>query len=127
MRSEAKLSIAILALCTGGLAASQVFLPYRSVRDAPITKFEQADLDLMRGTLSKALDDEANGTAYVWTNPGTESSGTITVASDPKGRALCRLARIENRHKALKSEEGYIFCKSQAEGRKWDLMEPWPG
>ncbi|HEY2256450.1 MAG TPA: hypothetical protein VGI11_12500 [Variovorax sp.] len=101
---------------------------FNSIRETPITQFGKADMDLMTQTVYRTLDSGADGVTVKWDNPATESSGSITPDKDPQGRKGCRLAQIENRHKSLRSEGGYIFCKSdnKTKGPPWKLVSPWP-
>ena len=86
------------------------------LRDAPAASFSKADIQLMVDTLHGALDSQADGKPVTWENAAAGNSGSITPAKDPKGRAACRLARIQNRHKAALATTDAVFCK---DGGQW--------
>lgn len=86
------------------------------LRDAPAASFSKADMKLMVDTLHKALDSQPDGKTLSWENASAGNSGSITPAKDPKGRADCRQARVENRHKAALATTDAVFCKS---GGQW--------
>jgi hypothetical protein len=97
---------------------------YNSMRDTPITRFEKSDIDLMKKTLSRALESGEDGVAVSWQNPATPASGTVTPAKDPQGRPGCRMAHVENRHRSLRNAGDFIFCKNKGE---WRLVGPAAG
>ncbi|MDM0000935.1 hypothetical protein QTI24_20155 [Variovorax sp. J22P240] len=112
-------------------AAARPWTIYNSLRDTPIVQFKQADIDLMTKTINRALESGEDGVTVKWENPGTPNSGSVTPEKDPKGRAGCRLARIENRHGSMHNAGGYIFCrnpdKSTAKATPWKVVGPWAG
>jgi hypothetical protein len=98
------------------------------MRDTPITKFNKADMAIMTKAVYGALDTGADGVKVSWENPDTDSSGSVTPAKDPKDRASCRLAQIENRYKNLTGSGSYIFCKNtKSKTPPWELVAPWTG
>jgi hypothetical protein len=123
------LAAAVLAVGLGasGAATAAPLDIYNSMRETPITKYEKADVDLMTKTIYRTLDSGEDGVTVKWENPGTPNSGTVTPAKDPQGRPGCRLAQIENHHKAMHASGGYIFCKSKTKGKSWDLVGKWAG
>ncbi|KAA0889958.1 hypothetical protein [Pusillimonas sp. ANT_WB101] len=88
-------------------------------RDAPITRFKQADIELMTKTLNRALDNGPDGVAQTWENPSAGNSGSITPGKDPQGRNDCRKARVENRHKLTQNVTDAVFCKVDG---KWKAL-----
>lgn len=106
------LAIAMLATVSAGARPLSLF---NAMRDTPITRFNDADVDLMTKTVHRALDTGADGVVVTWENPRTSSSGNVTPAKDPEGRKSCRLARIENRHRALQNSGSYVFCRSKGQ------------
>lgn len=121
------LAMAVAVAAAASAAATPLSI-YNSMRDTPITKFGKADMDLMKKTIYGTLNTGADGVKVSWDNPATSNSGSITPAEDPKGRAGCRLAHIENRHKTMLGAGGYIFCKNtKSKTPPWELVEPWTG
>lgn len=121
------LAIAV-AMTAAATAAATPLSFYNGLRETPITKFNKADMDLMNKAVYGALDSGADGVKVSWENPATSSSGSVTPAKDPKGRASCRLAQIENRHKTLLGGGSYIFCKNtKSKTPPWELVAPWTG
>ena len=132
MRARERRALLVIAISVGaaaGLASATPLSIYNSMRETPITKFGKADMDLMTKTVYRTLDSGEDGVKVSWENPATSSSGSITPAKDPKGRAGCRLAQIENHYQAMHGGGSYIFCKSdgKAKGPPWQLVSPWPG
>lgn len=112
-----KLLIAgLLLTATASTVFAQSNLAF--LRDTPISKFKKVDTDLMFKTLNQTLDNGADGVTAKWENPGTPNSGAITPSKDPKGRADCRAAVVENQHQTLHSKNEAIFCKKDG---KWKL------
>jgi surface antigen len=117
-----------LAMTAAATAPAAPLGFYNGMRDTPITKFDKADMALMNKAVYGALDTGADGVKVSWENPDTDSSGSVTPAKDPKGRASCRLAQIENRHKTLVGSGSYIFCKNtKSKTPPWELVAPWTG
>ena len=128
MRANDRLKeLAIAAAMAAAATASATPLSYyNGMRETPITKFSKADMDLMSKTVYGALDSGADGVKVSWANAAGSSSGSITPAKDPKGRASCRLAEIENRYKTLLGAGSYIFCKNtKSKTPPWVLVQPW--
>lgn len=121
--------------CAGLLAAAAALLAtvsadarplnlFNAMRDTPITRFSSADVDLMTKTVHQTLDTGQDGVAATWENPRTSSSGSVTPAKDPEGRKNCRVARIENRHRALQNSGSYLFCRSKGQPTgAWQVIE----
>jgi surface antigen len=101
---------------------------YNSMRDTPITRFKQADIDLMTKTVNRALESGEDGVTVTWASPGTPNSGSVTPEKDPKGRPGCRMARVENKAGSLQNAGDYIFCRNKNKNDKavpWQLVSPW--
>lgn len=121
------LAIAAVLLATT-VAGAQPLQRYNAIRDTPITRFKQADIDLMTKTIDGALESGKDGATVTWASPGTQNSGSVTPAEDPKGRPGCRMARIENKAGSLQNAGDYIFCRNKNKGDKavpWQLVSPW--
>ncbi|MDM0075941.1 hypothetical protein QTH90_16170 [Variovorax sp. J2P1-59] len=110
-------------------AAARPLDIYNSMRDTPITRFQKADVDLMKRTVFRALDSGEDGVTVKWENPGTPNSGSVTPAKDPQGRADCKLARVENRHGSLQNTGSFIFCRNKdpntVKATPWKVVGPW--
>jgi hypothetical protein len=121
------LSIAIASL-SGQAGAITSLNNFNAIRETPISRFSQSDLDLMTKTIFRTLDSGADGVTASWNNPATSSGGTITPDKDPQGRKGCRLAQIDNHYKSMTGSGGYIFCKSNSKGNgpPWKLLSTWP-
>lgn len=107
--------LTMLALLGGVMAPAQAQSNLAWLRDAPAASFSKADIKLMLDALHKALDSPDDGTAVSWENPGAVNGGSITPGKDPKGRAGCRLAHIQNRHMATQLTTDIVFCKKGGE------------
>ncbi|HCU53853.1 MAG TPA: hypothetical protein DIC36_06105 [Gammaproteobacteria bacterium] len=94
------------------------------LKDAPITRFTGADLELYESTLHDALDHTADADVRRWNNPDTGSSGEIAVINSFKQNdRRCRRTRISNRARGYaEAKTDAVFCK-EANG-KWKLLSP---
>src|ERR1700745_4207325 len=101
------------AMRAPAVAGAQPFQRYNAMRDTPITRFKQADIDLMTKTVDSALESGQDGGAVTLASPGTPNSGRVTPEKDPKGRPGCRMARIENKAGSLQNAGDYIFCRNK--------------
>ena len=111
----AKLLAIVVTMVAAVSAEARPLSLFNAMRDTPITRFNDADIDLMTKTVHRALDTGADGVAVTWENPRTSSSGSVTPAKDPEGRKSCRVARIENSHRALQNSGSYLFCRSKGQ------------
>jgi surface antigen len=132
MHASQRLRICAMAALMAAAAVPAFALPwtnFNGVRDAPMTKFNAADTKLMTQTLYRTLSSGEDGVTVSWSNPATTSGGSITPAKDPKGRAHCRLAQVENHFRDMRGDHAYIFCKSDGKTKgapPWQLVSPWP-
>ena len=121
------IAVGIGAAVAAGPATALPWTIYNSMSQRPITSFSKADMQLMTKTIDNALSNGQDGVKASWSNPATGSSGSITPAPDPKNRPDCRLAQIDNHHRALHGDGGYIFCKNtDKQGPPWKLLSHWP-
>src|SRR5512135_2973005 len=68
------------------------------LKDAPITRFKGADLQIFQSNLNDALQQNADGDTHRWENPATGSSGEIElIKSFSRDNKHCRQVRITNR------------------------------
>lgn len=109
---------ALLLLPTGGsLASGLSFLG----RDA-IARFNEQDLDLMRGALGRALRSSDFDRTQPWSNPATGAGGEITpLRAFERGNRPCRELRVKSWHQRVTSEGVYVLCRRDG---RWTLASP---
>ncbi len=107
------------AILAGAFAPVYGQSDLRFLRDTPITKFKQADMDLLSKALSQALDNGMDGVPVTWENPSAGNGGSITPMKDPQVRSGCRKARVESRHQKTYNATEAVFCKSNG---KWKVL-----
>jgi surface antigen len=108
------LFVVLLVASTAAAAAGLGFLG-----KGPAAKFNDADHDLFRGALGKALATDTIGTPVKWKNPDTAASGEITPQKTfEDGGAPCRTLRVVSRYGTLESDGVYSLCKRQG---RWQL------
>lgn len=84
--------------------------------------FTDADFDLLRGALGRALASEQMDVAFDWSNPKTRAGGTITpLRTLTRDDAPCRELRVATVHPKAKSEGVYTLCRKQG---RWMLAGP---
>jgi 17 kDa common-antigen outer membrane protein len=108
----------VLEACAAGTASAQTNLG--DLRDAPSSKFQSADFDLLWATVDEVSRGKAGATKS-WENGATGNGGTIKllkVFTSIDGRD-CRQLRIDNHAKSLKGSSKQIVCATP-EG-KWML------
>jgi hypothetical protein len=94
------------------------------LKDAPITRFKGADLEMFQSNLKGALEQTADGDIRRWENPKTGSFGEVAIISsfmhDDK---RCRRTRISNRARGYaEAKTDAVFCR-QADGQ-WKVLPP---
>lgn len=89
------------------------------LRDAPATRFNEADLALFRKTTMTALSDAQDGESRQWSNADTGSSGDITVLRTlpAQNDNKCRELRITNRAAGRSHTENAVFCYDATKDR----------
>jgi surface antigen len=92
------------------------------LKDAPITRFRGADLEMFQSNLNTALEQNADGDTRRWENPDTGSSGEVViVGSFAHDGERCRHVRISNRARGYaEAITDAVFCK-QADGQ-WKML-----
>ena len=92
------------------------------LKDAPITRFTGADLQMFRSNVADALEQAADGDSRRWQNPKTGSSGEIAlVKTFEQDGKRCRRTRIINRARGYaEAHTDAVFCK-EADGR-WKVL-----
>lgn len=107
-----------LVISAGGAAFAQTNLG--DLRDAPSSKFQPADFELLWATVDEVSHGKV-GASKTWQNGATGNGGTIKllkVFTSTDGRD-CRRLRIDNHAHSLKGSTKQIVCKTP-EG-KWML------
>lgn len=91
------------------------------LKDAPITRFKGADLQIFQSNLNDALQQNADGDTHRWENPATGSSGEIElIKSFTRDGKHCRQVRITNRaHGYAEAKTDSAFCQ-EADGQ-WKI------
>ena len=86
--------------------------------DAPISRFNEKDVELMLNALTDALENADNGIEVKWENPETGYHGSITplnqITRDGKD---CRQVNIRNIAGDFRGSGDYLFC--QYEDGEW--------
>jgi surface antigen len=109
--------VLIVVLVLSSSAAMAAGLGFLS--KGPAAKFNDADHDLFRGALGRALATDAVGTPVAWKNPQTQASGEITPQKTfEDAGAPCRTLRVVSRYGTLESDGVYTMCKRQG---RWQL------
>jgi len=108
----------VLGVCTAGPVLAQTNLG--DLRDAPSSKFQPADFDLLWATVDEVSRGKV-GAAKAWENTATGNGGTIKLlkvftSTDSRD---CRQLRIDNHAMSLKGSTKQIVCATP-EG-KWIL------
>lgn len=90
---------------------------------APISRYDETDMDLLRGALGKALTSDTMEVPFEFANPKTGASGSITpLRTLSQGGLPCRDVRGVLRHpRTATADAVYTLCKR--EGR-WKLAAP---
>jgi hypothetical protein len=110
---------AALLLASGSAPANNL----NFLGQAPIARYDETDMDLLRGALGKALTSDTMDVAFEFANPKTGASGTITPLRTFTQNGLpCRDLRGVLRHPRTATADAiYTLCKR--EGR-WKLAAP---
>jgi len=119
IKMSKNLFLTIMILLGSVATSAQAQSGLRFLHDAPITKFNKADTDLLIKTSNQTLDTAADGTPVTWENRSSGSGGHITALKDPQGRSNCRKVRVENRHQTLSNTTEAVFCKVDD---KWKVI-----
>lgn len=117
-RSRRLAAMALLVILAGGSGILQATGNIGFLRDAPLTRFKGADLEMFQANLAEALEKDADGGVRRWENPKSGSSGEIAVLkSFTYDNKPCRHARITNRARGYaEATTRSVLCKD-ADGR----------
>jgi surface antigen len=83
------------------------------LKDAPLTRFTGADLEMFRQNLNAALEQNADGEVRRWQNADTGSAGEIElVGSFTRDGKRCRTVWISNRARGYaEARTDAVFCR----------------
>ncbi len=113
------LCAAALLLAAGTVSASNLNFLGRG----PLSRYNDADMELLRGALGKALTSDKMDVPFEFSNPRTRASGVLTpVRALEQDGAPCREVRAQLRHPQVAPSDG-IFLLCKREGR-WKLAGP---
>jgi surface antigen len=117
-RSRRLAAIALLAILAGGSGTLLATGNIGFLRDAPMTRFKGADLEMFQANLAEALEKDADGGVRRWENAKSGSSGEIAIVkSFTYDNKPCRNTRITNRARGYaEATTRSVFCKD-AKGR----------
>lgn len=117
-----KFRFLIALICLGLGAAATQAQSLNLIGASPVSRFNEADLQLMMAAVDRALADPANGVAQAWRNDATGASGVVTArrSYDAEGRK-CRELLVANSFRTLRGEAEHSFCQDGT-GR-WKLVQ----
>ena len=96
--------------------------PQDGLKNTPGSKFNDADIALMRARVVEALKSDKDGEVLEWKNDKTGSSGSVVPMNRLSWNGMdCRRLRIANAHADLKAQGVYKFCDKDG---KWKLVGP---
>jgi hypothetical protein len=89
----------------------------------PLSRYNDADMDLLRGALGKALTSDKMNVDFEFSNPRTGASGVLTpVRAMERDGAPCRDVRAQLRHpQTAAADSVYLLCKRDG---RWKLAGP---
>ena len=79
---------------------------------APISDFNDADMQMFKDAIQKALNEKKDGEKLAWKNDKTGHSGLVNPLQTLDSEAdECRNVRIINKSKKNIAETHFTFCK----------------
>jgi hypothetical protein len=108
------------AVLFAGIPAHAGNLSY--LKDAPIAKFNDEDVQLMTSNAQAVLADAKTPLSRSWANSKTNHSGTAESLLEflgPKG-IPCKRLRVTQRADGRESKATYTYCNMDAEG--WRMV-----
>lgn len=110
-----RLALLLAAIAATAPASAQSM---GAMKDGPIARFTEQDMQLFTKTLNGVLDDGADDEVRSWSNPDTKARGEVKVIkSFERAAAPCRRVAIKNEAKGRSASSQTNFCK-QSTG-KW--------
>jgi len=79
----------------------------------PLSRYNDADMELLRGALGKALTSDKMDVPFEFSNPRTRASGVLTpIRALERDGAPCREVRAQLRHPQATASDGiFLLCK----------------
>lgn len=99
-----------LALALAASTASA--FDFGVLRNSPMQKFSEKDLELMKNTIQATLQSAQDNETRTWENPETGHGGSVTArAAEEKESGDCRVAKIVNHAGNLAGGGVFEFCQ----------------
>jgi surface antigen len=104
------------AFVLAGVMASAYGSNLRFLEDSAVSKMTDADTEVLRSAMRKALDDTPDGQSRRWENPATGARGVLTPLDtfDLDG-VTCRKLELSNEIGGVSGRSVFDFCR-QADG-----------
>jgi len=113
----------LLLAIAAWLAAPAVAQNYGFLSRMPVAYLTDADRALLSENLGKAMNDLADGESLTWTNPDTQSTGTISVRETHEDYGTqCRSFRMSLEAKGRSGAGTYRMCR--ADDGDWKFAPP---
>ena len=115
-----RILIGLIAAAVAGLAFA---VNISGLRDAPITRLSEPELEAFKAFVDKALDDVPDGKTVEWKAPKTQFSSKITPEKSftDAGRR-CRNVTIDSKSHDRQMRGLYMLCK--VDNREWEFRLP---
>lgn len=105
-----------LVICADAAAVNLNFM-----RNTPISRFDDTDLEIFQTATINALDNAADGHVASWENPDSGHNGQIFIIStDDSSGQTCRRIRIVNVAGNLNSNVHHNACLDDVAG--WQIV-----
>ncbi len=121
MERFAAVLFVLIGLVTAGAPQAQNWAPL--LKGSPFSAFNEEDMSLFVAARDEALEKREDGSTVSWSNPDTDSSGSVTPIETRRGGGdLCRLLQFVNRVDGRTGESRFWFCR-QPDGT-WKIATP---
>ena len=91
------------------------------MRNSPISKFDDQDLEIFQKAVINALDSAQDGQVISWKSPDSGFNGQIFLLSTSEsGNQVCRRMRLVNVAGKLNSNAHYTACRDNVAG--WQIV-----
>ena len=114
----------ILAGLIAAAAAGAAFaVNISGLRDAPVTRLSEAELEQFKSFVEKSLDEVPDGKTVEWTAPKTQFTSKITPEKSftDAGRR-CRNVTIDSKSRDRQMRGLYMLCK--VSNGEWEFRLP---
>ena len=114
--------VLVLAV-SASLVTPAVAQNYAFLSRMPVAYLTDADRALLSENLGKAMNELADGDSVTWTNPDTQSTGTISVRESHEDYGTrCRSFRMSLEAKGRSGAGDYRMCR--ADDGSWKFAPP---